>query len=198
MSCDYSDFLEMRSNLEEMQSSVDEIIEACAKEISARLLRAVIMRTPVGDYRVDVEKVAKRNSKNHKKGDKYTVKEKGDKQGGTLRRGWISKTEKEAENGNETNVNVDKISAYVSSIPINKIGENYTVEIINPVSYASYVEYGHRQTVGRYVPAIGKKLKKGFVRGNNMLQISENEIRNSTPAILEKKINSMLKEYLNG
>ena len=59
MSCDYNDFLEMRSNIEKMQSDVDEVIEACAKEIAARLLRAVIMRTPVGDYRIEVEKVAK-------------------------------------------------------------------------------------------------------------------------------------------
>ena len=29
------------------------------------------------------------------------------------------------------------------------------------MEYASYVEYGHRQEPGRYVPALGKRLKNG-------------------------------------
>lgn len=33
----------------------------------------------------------------------------------------------------------------------------------------AHVEYGHRQTPGRYVPAIGKRLKKDFVPGKKML-----------------------------
>jgi len=33
-----------------------------------------------------------------------------------------------------------------------------------------HVEYGHRQKVGRYVPAIGKKLVAPFVRGRFMLR----------------------------
>lgn len=41
--------------------------------------------------------------------------------------------------------------------------------IYNNVKYAAHVEYGHRQTPGRYVPAIGKRLKKDFVPGKKML-----------------------------
>lgn len=41
--------------------------------------------------------------------------------------------------------------------------------IYNNVEYAAHVEYGHRQKPGRYVPAIGKRLKKGFVPGKKML-----------------------------
>ena len=37
----------------------------CAKELSARLLRKVIKRTPVGNYSVEVTVVAKRNGKKH-------------------------------------------------------------------------------------------------------------------------------------
>ena len=44
-------------------------------------------------------------------------------------------------------------------LPIEKHGDQYTVTIINNLEYASYVEYGHRQTPGRYVPALGKTLK---------------------------------------
>ncbi len=34
----------------------------------------------------------------------------------------------------------------------------YEIEIINKKLYASYVEYGHRQQIGRYVKAIGNGL----------------------------------------
>jgi hypothetical protein len=90
------------------------------------------------------------------------------KKGGTLRRGWT---------GGEST------KAYTNSITVNKVGTDYVIEIINPVEYASYVEYGHRT-----------RNHKGWVEGKFMLTISENEIRNSAPRILEKK----LKNYLKG
>ena len=40
---------------------------------------------------------------------------------------------------------------YVQSLPISKRGGNYQIEIVNSVHYASYVEFGHRQTLRRYV-----------------------------------------------
>lgn len=75
---------------------------------------------------------------------------------------------------------------------IKRVGDTYYVEVVNPTEYASYVEFGHRQEPGRYVPAIGKKLKKGWVKGEFMLKISADEVREITPQIIEKKINSYL------
>lgn len=98
------------------------------------------------------------------------------KTGGTLRRGWTTQSR---------------------NIRVEKRGSNYVVELINPTEYASYVEYGHRQEPGRYVPAIGKRLKKGWVEGQFMLTISENEIREQAPGILEKKLNKWLTEVLS-
>lgn len=40
--------------------------------------------------------------------------------------------------------------------------------------YAPHVEYGHRQQVGRYVPAIGKRLVKPFVPGQYFLRTNLN------------------------
>ena len=37
-------------------------------------------------------------------------------------------------------------------------------------AYAPHVEYGHRQQVGRYVPAIGKRLVKSYVKGQYFLK----------------------------
>ena len=79
-------------------------------------------------------------------------------------------------------------------LPIEKHGEQYTVTIINNLEYASYVEYGHRQTPGRYVPALGKTLKASWVKGRFMLTISEQEVKTLAPSIL----NDMLYEALKG
>lgn len=48
--------------------------------------------------------------------------------------------------------------------------ENGSVDVYNNTEYAAHVEYGHRQEVGRYVPALGKRLKKPFVEGEHMLR----------------------------
>ena len=48
--------------------------------------------------------------------------------------------------------------------------DNGRVEVYNNTEYAAHVEYGHRQKVGQYVPAIGKRLKKPFVPGKHMLR----------------------------
>ena len=62
------------------------------------------------------------------------------------------------------------------------------------MEYASYVEFGHRQESGRFVPAIGKRLKEGWVEGKFMLTISEQEIERDAPKILENKLKKKLSE----
>lgn len=90
------------------------------------------------------------------------------KTGGTLRRGWN-----------------------VKNIKLEKMEGGYQVKIINPVHYASYVEYGHRQQPGRFVPAIGKRLKKGWVEGKFMLTKSELELEQELPGIIEQKLKQL-------
>ena len=77
---------------------------------------------------------------------------------------------------------------------VKKNGENYEIEVSNSTEYASYVEFGHRQTPGRFVPAIGKRLKKSWVKGKFMLTISEDELKRQAPAVIEKKITEWLKK----
>ena len=45
----------------------------------------------------------------------------------------------------------------------------YKVRIGSALPYAQPVEEGHFQEVGKYVPAIGKKLVKSFVPGKHMI-----------------------------
>ena len=126
---------------------MDLFIDACAKELAARLLAKVIKRTPVGDYP---------NSSG--------------KKGGTLRRGWT---------GGKTQSAV----AYADSLTIHHFGDAYVIEIINPVEYASDVEFGHRTAN-----------HKGWVNGRFMLTISEQEIQQAAPAIIEKKLMKQMGE----
>lgn len=190
-----ADLKKLQKSLNKLQDEqVNAFVEACAKELAARLLAKVIKRTPVGDYSEYEEVTAKKDSKNHKKGEKYLrrVKSSTGKMGGTLRRGWTSKTHEEAEKGSGT-PDATMAAQYAQSLKINHNGNNLVIEIVNPVEYASYVEYGHRQTPGRYVPAIGKRLKQGWVAGKFMLTISEQEVQEIAPNVLQAKITKFLK-----
>ena len=132
--CDITQLKEMQKRLQQIDTNkLSEICTSLINELSARHLRKVIKRTPVGQYPSGSGKT-----------------------GGTLRRGW----------------NIGNI---------NKIGDRYEVEIINPTMYASYVEFGHRT-----------RNHKGWVRGRFMMTISERELEAQAPKIIERR----LMEYL--
>ena len=48
-----------------------------------------------------------------------------------------------------------------------------TVKVQNTASYASYVNDGHRQQPGRFIPVLGKRLTKSFVKGLHMQEKAE-------------------------
>lgn len=182
---DYKQLLKLRENLVKLQEvDMDRFCREMSKELAARLLTLVIPATPVGDYSKYKEVTAKRDSKYHKKGEKYRVKvgNPSGKKGGTLRRGWTARTEEQAASGGWT---PDPI-AYASDLPITKSGDTYTVEVINPVHYASYVEFGHRTRGG-----------KGWVEGQYFLTVAENEIREHAPEWISAKLDKELRKVFN-
>lgn len=67
--------------------------------------------------------------------------------------------------------------------------DKYTIEIGSDVEYAKFVEEGHDQQVGRYVPAIGKRLVKQHINGKHMLKDSITEEEDN----LQKKIDDLFK-----
>lgn len=81
---------------------------------------------------------------------------------------------------------------------IQKVGDTYHIEVINPVEYAEYVEFGHVQQSGRYVKAIGKRLKKGWVEGKFMLTIAERDLQRNLDEIIRQKLEALLMEVING
>lgn len=53
---------------------------------------------------------------------------------------------------------------------IKRLPDAWKVEIGSNISYCKPVEEGHKQEVGKYIPAIGKRLKKSFVPGKHMIR----------------------------
>ena len=92
------------------------------------------------------------------------------KKGGTLRRGWTGGERSSGQN-------------YADSLTVHHFGDTYVIEIVNPVEYAPYVEYGHRTAN-----------HAGWVPGVFMMTISEQELERIAPKVLENKI----RKYLGG
>lgn len=97
--------------------------------------------------------------------------------GGTLRRNWDV--------------------AFNESQTVKK-GDTFERTLTNNTKYASYVEFGHRQQPGRFVPALGKRLKSAFVEGNFAMTKSEKEIQAIAPRLCQKKLDQKIEELMNG
>lgn len=94
---------------------------------------------------------------------------KSSKHGGTLKKGWTAEA-------------------------MHRRGNVLTGKVFNTVPYAVYVEYGHRQTPGRFVPAIKKKLTQGWVEGRFMLTKTLKEVDRKVPGIIKKYTENMFRE----
>lgn len=202
---DFEQLKALQERLQKLQDmDLDKFCMDCSKELAARLLALVIPRTPVGKKpKLQGPKTERVTGASGKSRSFLTAEGARLDQfwsgymGGTLRRGWTAKTAAEAEGGTGT-PSAAQAAEYARSLPVQKSGNYYVLRIINPVEYASYVEFGHRQTPGRYVPALGKSLKAGWVNGQYFLTLSEKDLEQIAPAVLERKLNEFLREVFNG
>lgn len=133
---------ELQKELEKLEREKTRFCESCIKELAARLLAAVVLRTPVSESGVlEVVKGPSGKITKYKKGSKKgQVKMKRLRPGGVLRRGWISKTQEEAE-GKKGSVTHNEIQAYLNGVQVERSGTQYKISIINPVEYA-LIEWG--------------------------------------------------------
>ena len=86
---------------------------------------------------------------------------------------------------------IDENKSQIADISL--VGDNLEVIIWNPMEYASYVEYGHDQEVGRFVPAIGKRLVKPHVEGYHMLTIAVDLVNQAMPTRFKRQFLQFLK-----
>lgn len=180
------------------KTDLDAFYRQAAQELAARLLAMVKKRTPVGQKPVfdepksvkfevrSSQTVRKKAANGYVEYQRQVMRTRSfltrsgyilakywsDYKGGELRKNW-------------------------TVTEIRKNGDAYEIEVINPTEYASYVEFGHRQKRGRYVPALGKALSKNWVKGRFMLRISSDELQAMAPKILERKLAKFLEQAVN-
>lgn len=82
-------------------------------------------------------------------------------------------------------------------IPPEKSGSVFSVGISNNTDYAEHYEYGHRQQPGRYVPALGKRLKASYVKGQYTFRTARQRALVRLPKALRAAI-SRAEAILNG
>ncbi len=179
---DFSDLLEFQEQLEALdQKAKEEFMQGTVNEIAARLLAKVVKRTPVGQKPEHLTKAPGTIKITGKSGKKRTFasSESAILQehwagyvGGELRRNWTAGSAK-------MEAGVCKAS------------------VTNSKQYASYVEYGHRQTPGRFVPALGRRLKKGWVKGKFMMTKSRKELEPDIPGIIRRRFKKFMEGAFN-
>lgn len=70
------------------------------------------------------------------------------------------------------------------------------VTVYNNVKYAPYVEYGHRQQKGRYIPEFGKRLVKSWVSGRFMMTNAKAEMETQMPRIVQRNMEKFIRDHL--
>lgn len=175
LNIDLSEFKRFtEKNVKQLKENYDKAIDDSLNELGGRLLNKVIRKTPVGKsikgfkYFGDKTGELARYTKGKNKG-KYKTKTIINHIGGNLRRSW-----------------------YVSKLI--KSNDKRFITLYNVARYAIYVEYGHRQEQGRFVPAIGKKLKANWVKGRFMMTNSVTEINKIRQAVFNRN----LVKYMEG
>lgn len=108
--------------------------------------------------------------------------------GGILRRGWTTASEREAQLSSTFNATRNNINDYVDNkIKVTKTGKTYSIEVKNNVSYASYVNYGHRTRGGG-----------GYVNGQFFLEKALATTGTNSRKILDRKLIKLLRGVVNG
>lgn len=84
-----------------------------------------------------------------------------------------------------TPVDTSKLVKAWNTENLKKEGTIYKIEIVNPIEYAEFVEFGHR-----------KKNGEGWVKGSFMLTIAERDLQRNLDKIIREKVNAFIMEAL--
>lgn len=68
-----------------------------------------------------------------------------------------------------------------------------SIAVVNTASYASFVNDGHRQRAGRYVPILGKRLVANWVEGLHMTDGARKYVLKNMPILMDQIVNQAIK-----
>ena len=172
MGFDFHEFVELRDKFVKMDKEFDSFLYDFLLQEGLRVLAKTKENTPVDTgYLRNMWQLGDSN---------YTIQSKVVKSGkdkGKLRVG-------------EDRQNISWKNATINGVT--RKGDTLEITIYNPLDYASFVEYGHRQEPGRYVPAIGKKLKKAWVEGHYMATIAIKDVEDKLPGRFDQQFKMWL------
>lgn len=77
---------------------------------------------------------------------------------------------------------------------VREIADGYEVTVSTNILYAPYVNYGHRQEVGRFVKSIGKRLKQPWVEGSFFVQRAEAQTVKSIEKVVAKHLRKWMEK----
>ena len=69
----------------------------------------------------------------------------------------------------------------------------HSVTITNRIYYASYVDLGHRQHPGQFVPPLMKRLKASWVNGRHFTEKAENSTKAAIPRVVQPRLDAFLR-----
>lgn len=71
---------------------------------------------------------------------------------------------------------------------VEKIGMLFISRLSNNLDYVEHVELGHRQNVGQFVPALGKRLVARYVPGQYIFRNARRRALKKMPDVLKKAV----------
>jgi len=181
---EFSQFRELANRIREAANGekMAQLCEDCAKNMAEAFLEIVIPLTPTGKTPDLADVIGNATGESEMK--KYTAWRAAwdGYEGGELKRGWTGGRD-------------ESPAAFAKTLQVVRSGNQYLITVENIKDYALYVEEGHRQTVGRYVPAIGKKLISPAAAGVKFKEKAEMQMRaGAADAKIQKRVDAFMEE----
>ncbi len=186
----FAGFEALRRQLEGLNSSQEKqaCMEECAESLAQVYLAEAIKNTPIGGAReFEVTK------KSYERIQAMEVGAKGyrnAKSRNTRNAHAVKRVKNSRKKGRQYFVMTasEHMRRSWDADDMQKQGDTYSVKVFNSASYASYVNDGHRQRPGRFVPAIGKRLVRPWVPGQHMAEKAEQKTKRASKRLLSRII----------
>lgn len=101
-------------------------------------------------------------------------------------------------NGKEYHIQTEHMRRSWEVGKLERSARDYRMAVTNSASYASFVNDGHRQTPGRFVPILGKRLVANFVEGQHITEKAQAYTESKAGGIIRRQTSELLKGLKNG
>ncbi|ERT61270.1 HK97 gp10 family phage protein [Megasphaera vaginalis (ex Srinivasan et al. 2021)] len=188
---DFSGFHQLRRKINEFSRTESrQMMTECANGLAAIYLGSAKVATPVGGNKeIEVSEKAYKAS-NATAFERYKEFKAAKAGGGYFKRAINHR--KTGQTSHKLIGSSEHMRRSWTSSGVERKGRNYRVKVYNTASYASFVDVGHRQTPGRFVPILGKRLVNNWVEGLDITGKAEKATKKAQRHI----INSVISKHM--